>query len=307
MRPIRKLSPTYAAVAACCCSLAGPRLAAAEIKPVSVDGPRLKLADLVPTARGATDLDLGAAPTAGTTRIVALTSVLAHAPELRRLEGLPEAWRVETRAQALDCERLRGLVNEALMPQLRPGLEIASIDCRRPLSLPHGAIAAEMTLPEGQRLAGRFALPLRLRVGDWPALSSIVSLELGGAVDVVVAAAPVRMGEAIRAEALRVERRPASALSADVFGAPDELDGQEARLAIQPGTVLRRVHVRPVPLVRRGDRVRLMLRTAGLRLSTTALVREDGGLGDTITVLCPGTQRLLEVKVVGSESVEVLL
>lgn|GEM_PF-1340578 len=81
--------------------------------------------------------------------------------------------------------------------------------------------------------------------------------------------------------------------------------GQETTWSIPAGTVLTPQSVRRPIVVRRGQPVTVYARSAGLRVRTTARAREDGGMGDLITVEPLQSRDAFFAKVTGVQEAEV--
>jgi flagella basal body P-ring formation protein FlgA len=85
----------------------------------------------------------------------------------------------------------------------------------------------------------------------------------------------------------------------------EDVVGQETTWSIPAGTVLTPQSVRRPIVVRRGQPVTVYARSAGLRVRTTARAREDGGLGDLITVEPLQSRDAFYAKVTGVQEAEV--
>ncbi|MEQ6887198.1 flagellar basal body P-ring formation chaperone FlgA [Halomonas sp. CS7] len=108
----------------------------------------------------------------------------------------------------------------------------------------------------------------------------------------------VRAGETIRPEDLtevagRLDRLPRQAVLD-----PDRAIGQEATRQLAAGVTLQRYHLRPRPLVRRGQQVVVEARGAGFRVTRSAEALAPGGQGERIRVRLPDRE-ILEARVIG--------
>jgi flagella basal body P-ring formation protein FlgA len=101
---------------------------------------------------------------------------------------------------------------------------------------------------------------------------------------VVVATCSLPRGAMIRAADVRLEKGEAPAGQAAVFHSMEEVVGRETTRAIPEGKVLDANSIRQPLLVRRGDVVTVYARSAGVCVRSTARAREDGSLGDLVTV-----------------------
>lgn len=138
--------------------------------------------------------------------------------------------------------------------------------------------------------AGQVELPLEVSVA-----------EPRGA---VVAATTINRGSILRAGDLRVERLRPGAKSAG-FSRLDDVIGKEAARTLATGQMLDEQSVRSPILVRRGQVVTLYARGAGIQVRTTARSRDDGGLGELLTVETLHDRRPIAARVCGAQEVEV--
>ena len=77
----------------------------------------------------------------------------------------------------------------------------------------------------------------------------------------------------------------------------------QAKKSIKAGTVLTKSKVRPIPLIRRGDRVIVEVRDGDVFVMAKGIARENGGIGEYIKVYIEMTKAIISCKVLGSETV----
>jgi flagella basal body P-ring formation protein FlgA len=287
---------------------------------VEVDGPRVRLSDLVGPVQS--DVDLGDAPRPGRTRRINRRKVLlalgrqpssdlgrsaparGGASPLPSARSLPRYFQVATRYQIVSCQRQAQLAAEALQPLLPDGLEVKSLHCARPLRLPVGDIRVTASMPSTPAPAGRVNVTLRYNVGQWPAEERFAAVAVDGEIAVAVAARQLEAG-ALVASAARWQRRTASTLPSDAVTGPEQLAGMKLNRALRSGTLIRRAHLTPIPLVRRGAAVTVATVLQGLRVSTRGVARQDGRRGETILVQGQDARRLIKARVVSAHLVVV--
>jgi flagella basal body P-ring formation protein FlgA len=104
-----------------------------------------------------------------------------------------------------------------------------------------------------------------------------------------------------------VELRSPTGVNASMqpFRRIEDVVGQETTWSIPAGTVLTPQSVRRPIVVRRGQPITVYARSAGLRVRTTAKAREDGGLGDLITVEPLQSREAFYARVTGVQEAEV--
>jgi len=104
-----------------------------------------------------------------------------------------------------------------------------------------------------------------------------------------------------------VEMRPATSMEhpTDAIESLEEAIGKETEKAIPSGKILQRTMVRSPLLVRRGELLTVHVRTSGIRIRTTARARDDGALGDLVTVESTLDRKTYFARVAGAQEVEV--
>jgi flagella basal body P-ring formation protein FlgA len=90
-----------------------------------------------------------------------------------------------------------------------------------------------------------------------------------------------------------------------VFRRIDDVVGRETTWSIPAGTVLTADGIRRPVIVRRGQPVTLYARSEGLRVRTTVRAREDGAVGDLITVESLTAREPFYARVTGVQEAEV--
>ncbi len=192
-----------------------------------------------------------------------------------------------------------GAVRRAVAP-LAPGATVAcqAVDRLEPLDLPDGHVRIDVTLPHGgpaalmtpicrvfveERLVRTTPVPLRVRVVG-PRFRATRRVDAGN---------PLGPDDVVRA----VEEIPppwGAALTDSMLAL-----GLVARRAIGAGEALRADAVAPPPVVRRGDRVTLVVESSTVRILATGTARSEGRAGDLVRVVRDGTRHSLAARVVG--------
>jgi flagella basal body P-ring formation protein FlgA len=74
---------------------------------------------------------------------------------------------------------------------------------------------------------------------------------------------------------------------------------------VDAGTVLRPDLLEFPPLVKRGDRVRIVLESAGLRISAFGQAKQKGAQGEMIPVVNLDSNKVIHARVVDSHTVRI--
>jgi flagella basal body P-ring formation protein FlgA len=123
---------------------------------------------------------------------------------------------------------------------------------------------------------------------------------------VVVAAVALARGAVVRQCDVQVVPATAVTDSTDAMHTLDEVVGKEAMRAVPAGSVVQTSALRAPVIIRRGEVITIFSRSPGIRVRTEARAREDGGLGDLISVE-PLSERkkVFSVRVSGIQEAEV--
>lgn len=270
-----------------------------------VSGERIVLGEIARLTGNAIEfdeVDLGHAPDAGSTRRITGASILARLRDAGLDEAsvryhIPVSVLVERAHQEIDPEDVRGTIEEYMRDWLPPGDEVDSV-----------ALPTRMRIPLGEyalRVNDLKAVSRRLHeieveaVQDGRVVSRApVRLRISSRSPVVVARRAIPRGETITEDDLRTEERNMRGLHPTVITDASEAIGRLARVAIGPGSVLSARAIESPVLVERGDRVRVAIETAAMRLTVPAEALESAGLGERIRVVNPSSGREFTAEVI---------
>jgi flagella basal body P-ring formation protein FlgA len=121
----------------------------------------------------------------------------------------------------------------------------------------------------------------------------------------VVAAEPLKAGESIALEQLRVEAADLFPLTGDL---PDELAQVAGRIPIRSIAAGEEIHLKQLktaPDVNRGDSIEIEVHSGGARLAFTATAETGGNRGDLISVRNPANKSLFRARVNGKHRASV--
>lgn len=277
-----------------------------------VSGERITLAEIARLTGNAvefSEIDLGYAPDAGSTRRITGASILARLRDAGLDEEsvryhIPVSVRVERAHQEVDPEEVRVAIEQHMLDWLPIGDEIDRIELPPRMRIPLGDFALQVSDLE--------AVSRRLHQVEVEALQdgrvvarTPVRLRISSRGSVVVARRAIPRGGTITDADIRVEERSLRGLHPTILTHGDEALGRHARVAIAPGTILSARSVEAPILVERGDRVRVAIETAAMRLTVPAEALESAGLGERVRVLNPSSGREFTAEVIAHGKVRV--
>ena len=107
---------------------------------------------------------------------------------------------------------------------------------------------------------------------------------------VVVAARQVKRHQVLRAADLKVEKTEITSFNG-VFADPKEVIGMRARRQVRAGQVLDSRYVEEVPLINRGDKVRIELQRGFVVITALGKALESGGAQESIRIKNMATKK----------------
>lgn len=167
---------------------------------------------------------------------------------------------------------------------------------------------ADVQVPEGVlALRARAVATLQARTAVWIDLlvdgalvrSAVVPFQ-ARAWDAVPVARRDLAADALLAQSdVRLEQRDLLALASAPAAAAAAREGARLGIAVAAGDVLPARAMVPAGAVRRGDRVRLLVHDAGVRIETMAVAQEDAGAGAPVRVMPAAANVAVSARVVG--------
>lgn len=113
---------------------------------------------------------------------------------------------------------------------------------------------------------------------------------------------PVERGKTIKAGDIVMKKVDITGLE-NFFKSPQDADGIEAKTFIRAGTVLSNINIRPVFVVKRGNKVKVEVKEGDVYIKTEGTARENGYKGDSIKVYIDITKTTIKCKVVDTNTV----
>lgn len=124
-----------------------------------------------------------------------------------------------------------------------------------------------------------------------------------------VAVARNRIGrhQLIKPEDLKWERRETTQLSLQAITQMDQVVGRMSKVIINPGRIILTYMVDLPPVIKRGDLVTVLAVTENLTITTLGKAKQDGKVGDLISVINLDSGKEIVAQVKDSKTVVVIL
>jgi flagellar basal body P-ring formation protein FlgA len=259
-------------------------------------------------------VSLGRSPLPGKTRTLEAAVILGRLrqgdvdPERLDLQVPPELV-VSRGSVTIEREQIEQIVRRFLQQQTagRPAESVTIKDIRvsEAVVLPKGPLSTHVSAPRSGELAGSVPLQVTFSVEPDFERRAWVTVSLERRVNVAVAARPLGRFKPIEADDIEVKALDLAGLPADRIDDPELAIGKRTRRAVDAGTVLRPDLLEFPPLVKRGDRVRIVAESAGLRISAFGQVKQKGAQGELIPVVNLDSNRVVHARVVDSQTVRI--
>ncbi len=172
-----------------------------------------------------------------------------------------------------------------------------------PFALPTGEISCEV-LPSrpGLLLSSRFSLIFR--IGG----KTVKNISLRGRVEaiapVAIAKKNLRRGEEVSPNDITFNELDISRI-ADAITSKEAFIGKKLRFALRAGQPLRAAILAEIPVIVKGDPVKITIRSKSMLLTATGLALTDGITNQTIRVRNSNSNKVLRAQVTGPGAVEI--
>lgn len=254
---------------------------------------------------------IGRAPLPGKTRILESALILTRLkqsgfdPAALDLQ-VPAEVAVGRSSTTIGREQVEEILRVFIRQQGGDGLRIKDVRVSEAaVVLPQGPLTTRVLAPKATELIGTVPLTVTFKVdGDVERrVSATVTLER--LTKVVVARRPLGRFKPIEPEDVEVKSLDAAGLDPDRITDPEAVIGKRTRRLVESGAVLRPDMVESPPLVKSGDRVRIIAETDGLRISAFGQVKQRGAQGELVQVVNLDSNKVIYARVLDSRTVKI--
>ncbi|MGW8195622.1 MAG: flagellar basal body P-ring formation chaperone FlgA [Desulforhopalus sp.] len=289
-------------------------------KSCAIDGSVITLGDIAgfdensDVARTLAALPLGQAPPPGKDLVLRSITVqqflLVRQPDLRTAswKGSP-AVTVHRRGVTIGPERVQSIIDNFIADNLNnlPEADISFVPDEPPLpfTLPTGSLTLQV-VPSSPGIIGSSRFSIIFKVDDEVVKNLSVRGETRALAEVVVGAKPLRRGQLLTPNDLTtaivdISEEKSSDLELDDF------IGKELTRSLRAGKPVLDSMVEAPPVVHRGERVKIVLRSGTMLLTATGLAQNDGSKDEMIRVQNTRSNKIVYCRVAAPGLVEVML
>ncbi len=185
------------------------------------------------------------------------------------------------------------------------GLRIREIRVPESIVVPPGPLDLRVLGPKGGELLGSVPLTLAVRAGEEPERRFPAAVTVERLVPVLVARRPLGRFKPLSVEDVALAERDAAGLPADALAAPEAVLGQRVKRPVEAGAVITSELLEARPVVKNGDRVRIVAESAGLRITAFGVARQRGAVGEAIQVVNLDSNKAVTARVVDERTVRI--
>lgn len=211
------------------------------------------------------------------------------------------------KGQRLESGQILGYIdaylqeNSALLPQA--AIRFLPQSAPMPFALPTGDVSCEV-IPShpGILRSSRFSLIFRIQERTVKNIS--VRGKIEAVANVAVARKNLQRGEAISSESYRLSSLDISRIPDAVID-PALLNGKKLLYPLRPGQPIRTSMLEEIPVIFKGEPVKITIRSHSMLLTATGFALTDGAKNAVIRVQNNNSRKILRAQVVGPGVVEI--
>lgn len=205
--------------------------------------------------------------------------------------------------------KIQNIIDEFLLSQrdLLPNAEIQFVPDELPLpfTLAPGEVTWEV-LPSKPGILGSSRFSIIFKVDDRVSKNLSLRGKLRALAPVAVATTNLSKNDLIQQNSVAMEVQDISDIKDPILNT-EQLIGKRVTRNIRRGGVLDISQLENVPLVHRGERVKILVTSGPLQLTATGLARSNGGLNDIIQVQNTSSNKIIQCLVTAPGVVEIKL
>lgn len=209
----------------------------------------------------------------------------------------------------IEPAKLQEIIDEFLLSQqdILPDAEIQFIpdELPPPFMLAPGEISWEV-LPSKPGILGSSRFSIIFKVDDRVSKNLSLRGKLKALTPVAVATAHLSKNDVINQGSVTMEVQDISDIKDPILSL-EQLIGKRVTRNIRNGAVIDASQLENIPLVHRGERVKILFTSGTLRLTATGIARSNGGLHEIIRVQNTSSNKIIQCQVTAPGTVEVNL
>jgi flagella basal body P-ring formation protein FlgA len=210
--------------------------------------------------------------------------------------------------KAIELEEVLRIL-EAYFQEIYPDnnhhIEIKDIRGYKRVVLPQGLVSFRVIVPERGYLGGNITATILFAVNGQEIKRLRISAHVDIYADVVAAGHYLKKHHEIKEQDLQIVNRNISLLPHDVVTEFKEVLGKRTTLSVNTNEILRIGMVEVPPLMKRGDRVILLVENQDFKITTLGEVREEGRRGDRVKLVNLSSKKEVYGRVLDANTVQI--
>jgi flagella basal body P-ring formation protein FlgA len=210
--------------------------------------------------------------------------------------------------QVVELEDVAGILEAHLQKTVndrRKRVEVRDIRGYEKLVFPPGDLSYDVVLPDQAGRGGTVSASIRFLINGKEAKKCRVTAQVNIFTDVVVARSFLKKGHVIQEKDLQLVNKNISLLAPDVVTDFEEVVGKRTTLTMNSQEAFRKGMVERAPLVKKGDRITLIVENNHFRITSVGEVQEEGGRGERIRLLNVVSKREVYGRVLDANTAQV--
>lgn len=172
------------------------------------------------------------------------------------------------------------------------------------LILPKGEYSLRVAQNQPMMKKGYSGIPVEIVNGGRIERTVMCSVFIRTFENVYVAVRPFAKNEELDAAFLMVNRIETTTMN-DALSAQMPITGLRTKRMVKENSVLQRSFIEEIPVVKRDQRVSLLVKANNITIGSDGIAKEDGRMGEEILVQRTGTRETVRATVVGHSIVEI--
>jgi len=214
----------------------------------------------------------------------------------------------DQRGRAVEMEEVVGML-EAYFQRIYPDethrIEIKSLRGYEKVVLPPGLFSYEIILPERVQRGGNISATVLFWVNRQEIKRLKVTARVDIYADVVTVRYPLKRHHVIEAKDLYLTNRNIALFPPDVVTEMSEVLGKRTTLSINNNEILRTGMVEIPPIIKKGDRVMLLIENYHFKITTFGESKEEGRRGDRVKLINLSSRKEVYGEVLDADTVRI--
>jgi len=184
-------------------------------------------------------------------------------------------------------------------------IDVKDVRIYEKILLPPGTVSCDIILPEQAHRGGNISGAILFRVHSQEVKRSRFSARVDIYADIVVAKGHLKKYHEIEKKDVQLVNRNISFLPQDVITEVEDMIGKRTTLSINNDEIIRAGMVEIPPVIKKGDRVTLVVESQQFKITTLAEAKEEGRKGDRVRLVNLSSRREVSGRVLDANTVQI--